>query len=104
MDFTIGLELQTTHPHRGDNVTAAATNSAPALTLGSGMSCQRLDMSYAPPGAALRITLSPAARVRARLLRAALATTSVGPPVTLVTPGRHLPFRKASIHHGGSGV
>jgi hypothetical protein len=34
MDFTIGLEIQTTHPHRGDNVTAAATNSAPALTLG----------------------------------------------------------------------
>jgi hypothetical protein len=24
--FAIGLELQTTHPHRGDNVTAAATN------------------------------------------------------------------------------
>jgi hypothetical protein len=33
-DFTIGLELQTTHPHRGDSVTAAATNSAPALILG----------------------------------------------------------------------
>jgi hypothetical protein len=34
MDFAIGLGLQTTHPHRGDNVTAAATNSAPALTFG----------------------------------------------------------------------
>jgi hypothetical protein len=34
MDFAIGLELQTTHLHRGDNFTAAATNSAPALTLG----------------------------------------------------------------------
>jgi hypothetical protein len=27
MDFAIGLELQATHLHRGDNVTAAATNS-----------------------------------------------------------------------------
>jgi hypothetical protein len=34
MGFAIGLELQTTHPHSGDNVTAAAKNSAPALTLG----------------------------------------------------------------------
>jgi hypothetical protein len=34
MDFAIGLELQTTHPHRGGNVIAAATNSAPALALG----------------------------------------------------------------------
>jgi hypothetical protein len=40
------LELQTTHPHRGDNVTAAAKNSAPALTLGCASCFENMPILY----------------------------------------------------------